>query len=224
MSYEETAMVDYARLYDMSHVEIGLFFRKNEDELINMIEDEFTKEIRRLRSALTDIRKRKTEIKTLKQSLENPVEYFENLIDSIYTGSESNIKSLKVTTKKVKSLLRGLKGISTKQKEKSDPITRVIKDQILFLESRLEYYEKALEKYQNYIEFSRTNRKLAKKDKEKFKEEAEKYCSNLLESIEIEDVAIRKDEQQYREELNQWRESLAVFQEEYEETIIKSLE
>ena len=225
MSFELNAMIDYARLYDMSQIEIDLFYKKEEEELIEMIEGMFSKEIGRLRSLLINIRKRKTEIKALRASLENPVEYFENLMDNIYSESEGNIKSLKVTTKKVKSILGVLLKPQSELKDKMDaPIGKVFSEQVDFLKGRLEYYENAMAKYQSYIEYSKGNKSQKKKDPNTFRQIAEQYCYNLMKSIEVEEGALKTDEDAYRQELDKWREGRAIFQDQYEKQIIKSME
>jgi hypothetical protein len=218
-------MVDYARLYDMSQIEIDLFYKKEEEELIEMIGGMFNKEIGRLRSLLINVRKRKTEIKALRTSLENPVEYFENLMNNIYSESEGNIKSLKVTMKKIKAIGNVLLKPQFDFKNKTDtPIGKVLGEQVGFLKSRLDYYENAMEKYQSYIEYSKKYKLLKKKDPEAFKQSANQYCENLTQSIEIEEVALKYDEEIYRSELDKWRDGRAIFQDQYEKQITKLME
>lgn len=225
-SEQKNAMVDYARLYDMSQVEINLFYKKDEEELIDMIEGMFSKEIGRLRSLLIEIRKRKTDIKTLRSSLENPVEYFENLMDNVYSESEGNIKSLKVTIKKVKSVLQMLEGIQEQLRgdgSPDSPIHKVFNDQVDFMRGRLDYYENAMEKYRSYIESSKEYKAL-KKNPEEFEKKAQEYCRELLGVVEIEEAALKADEETYRAQLEEWRTGRNMFQDQYEKQIIKSLE
>jgi hypothetical protein len=228
MSFEQTnTMIDYARLYDMSQAEINLFYKKDEEELIEMIEGTFSKEIGTLRSLLVSIRKRKTDIKSLRALLENPVEYFENLMENIYSESGSNIKSLKVTTKKVKSILDTLEHTLSEIKSENlqeSPIGKVFEEQIDFMKNRLEYYETAMERYQSYVEYSRENKALKKKSPEEFSTKATEYCTELAKVLDFEEVALKADEETYRAKLEEWREGRYMFQDKYEKQIMKSME
>lgn len=219
MSSEQTnTMIDYARLYDMSQAEINLFYKKDEEELIEMIEGTFSKEIGTLRSLLVNIRKRKTDIKSLRVLLENPVVYFENLMENIYSESSSNIKSLKVTIKKVKSILDTLENAQSEIKSENleeSPIRKVFEEQVDFINKRLEYYEMAMGKYQSYVEYSRENKALKKNSPEKFSTKAFEYCTELIKVLDIEDIALKTDEEVYRSKLEEWRRDLYLFQDKY---------
>ena len=116
---------DYSRLYDMSGVEIDLFYKHN--NINDYIKSSIFEDYKECRQKLLDCRVALSKITTELESIDaDPYLYFKNEAKSIYDSAYSNLKSVKVTKKKVELLIDDL--TQRIEKETND----IIKDKYQF--------------------------------------------------------------------------------------------
>lgn len=212
---EEINRVDYARSYDMTNLEVNLFYNQKEHNLDEVIEQDYVDVIYEIRDSLIQIRKRKTEIRNLRSALSIPEKYMRNMLKDIYDKSTSNIRSLKITLKKTNEYIdiisTQIDKLSELDENTFNELHDVLNKHLSFFNYRKMYYEGAIDRYKQAIDYSKEKEDIKKNNKSEFKELSIKYVNNLSEMISIEEKVLIERESFLSERLDFVKKSLDFY-------------
>lgn len=213
---EEINRVDYARLYDMTNLEINLFYKQKEYNLDQVIEQDYVDLIYEIRDALVEVRRNKTKIKNLRSELAVPEMYIKKMLKDIYEKATSNIRSLKITLKKTNEYIKNLeKQIRYTEKNEStlvsEELVAVLKKHLYFFMTRKIYYEGAINEYKKAIDYAKSKEEIRKNDKKEFKNFSINYVESLLSQVDIEEKFVLEKEKMLCDRLDNVKKSLDFY-------------
>jgi hypothetical protein len=191
--------IDYARLCDMTEIEIGLNYCNN--LFSSFIEKDITDDVLSIRNTIVDYKKRKTQIKSLRKLISNDkLTYYKNLIDDIYDKSYSNSKSvrniIKKTIKYIENIQKAILSVESSAiidsysndnpYEAAVLIKQKLQTYITFFQNRLDYYNNALIDYTTDFKWAKDMKQAIMRSESVH----DKYCDDLLSSLSVEEEKI----------------------------------
>lgn len=166
---------DYTRLYDMAGIEIDLYY--NHHNINDYMKSRIFEDYKDCRQKLLDSRINLSRITSELEAIEvDPILYFKEKAKEIYDRSYSNLKSVKVTIKKVESIIEDLDQRIPKQE--NEIIKKEYEGTKQFFENRHIYYSDMHYCYKRGMRLTKELINDTEKNMHKYKDD---YINKLLE-------------------------------------------